>query len=173
MPHSTPDDSSDSESVDSPSEELIEKVREIQVGILTRAFDRTSAYVNLLIVAGYAGAFAIWGFTNEDMTSRGRAAIALFLTVSLALYVIWEVYLMLFITKYTFRQRDVLVKSLPPKEFLAAINELQQQSDHETVKNLIPLWRIAFALIVASALIAFALLAYSFLSTLLAWPQWP
>ena len=42
-----------------------ERVRQMVIDIQTKAFDRASAYTNLLMLGGYAGAFAIWNFTRD------------------------------------------------------------------------------------------------------------
>jgi len=65
---------------------------ETHVKILSAAYDKAVAYTNLVIVAGYAGLFALWHLTNEHLSKKQALWSALFLLISLTVFVLFEVY---------------------------------------------------------------------------------
>jgi len=50
------------------------------------------AYTNLVIVAGYAGLFALWHLTKEHLSRNQILSAALLLLVSIIVFVLFEVY---------------------------------------------------------------------------------
>ena len=67
----------------SADEEIARKLRETTIEIVMRSYDKASAYANLIILAGYAGAFGILEFSRNQMSPRGAALVALLVGVSL------------------------------------------------------------------------------------------
>jgi hypothetical protein len=64
----------------------MDKVRELVITL----YGQTSAYTNLVLAAGYAGSFALWQFMEKFISVRARFTSALLLTISLALFVGYE-----------------------------------------------------------------------------------
>jgi hypothetical protein len=63
-----------------------------QKELLSSSFSRASAYTNLILGAGYAGFFAVWAFTRDQLTPPQVLWSALLVTVSLLSFVVFEVY---------------------------------------------------------------------------------
>lgn len=107
------------------------------------------------------------------MSPEGMAAVGLLLTVSLTAFLLFEVYKMAVNVGVTLKQGAICSQILPPVEFFEKIAALQKETDHRTMTQMMPLWRVALLFTVLTALGAIALLFYAFLATLLGWPRWP
>ncbi|MEQ9190478.1 MAG: hypothetical protein RLQ25_08230 [Alphaproteobacteria bacterium] len=129
-----------------------DRAREILIDILTKVFDRAAAYTSLILFGGYAGGFAIWNFTNDLLGPTAKAWVALLLTISLATFIFFEVFKMMYSSKGLFQQRAILTKSLPPTKFIEEIQMLERQENRKIVKYLIPIWIAALAVAVSTAL---------------------
>ena len=60
--------------------------------IISDAYDKMTAYTNLLIVAGYAGFFALWQMTKDFLTRTETLSAALLTLISLTIFVVFEIY---------------------------------------------------------------------------------
>jgi hypothetical protein len=156
-----------------PQDDAAKKVREAMIEIVTRTFDRASAYTNLIMLGGYAGAFAIWSFTREYLPKTATILVALLLGVSLCTFILFEVFKMFFSTKTFMRQRELLVHQLPPQQFLQELSQFRTSADTLVLKVVMPIWRVAMVISVGTALGAIAILFYNFLAILIGWPLWP
>ena len=65
---------------------------ETHVKILTSSYDKATTYTNLVIVAGYAGLFALWHVTKEHLSRNQTLSAALLLLVSIIVFVLFEIY---------------------------------------------------------------------------------
>jgi len=54
-------------------------------------FERASAYVNIIIAGGYAGAFAVWSLVGDVLSKTQRAWVGMLLLASILVFVMWEV----------------------------------------------------------------------------------
>lgn len=59
--------------------------------LVVELYAQAAAYTNLVIVAGYAGAFAVWQFVDKFISVKARMWSALLLVISLALFVGYEI----------------------------------------------------------------------------------
>jgi len=69
-----------------------QQVLDAQKELLSFGFNRAMAYTNLILGAGYAGFFATWTFTRDQLSARGTLWSALLVTLSLLSFVLFEVY---------------------------------------------------------------------------------
>ena len=67
--------------------EDFEKWKAFYGDIITTSFSQGAAYTNLVLGAGYAGAFVVWSNTRSDMSDRTAAWTAILLGVSLVAFV--------------------------------------------------------------------------------------
>src|SRR5258708_28488103 len=81
-----------SEHLDDETRRIIDSVVDIQIRIIAGAYEKANAYTNLIIVAGYAGLFAVWQFTKDNLSRKQTLISALLIIVSLAIFVIFEIY---------------------------------------------------------------------------------
>ena len=78
------------------------EILEAQKELLAYTFSQVQAYTNVILVAGYAGFFAIWNFVKPDLTKATVFWSGLLISLSLAGFIAWEVYNMFF------RSRSIL-----------------------------------------------------------------
>jgi hypothetical protein len=60
--------------------------------LTTAAHEKAKIFMAIIGTAGYAGLFAIWGWVGHDLARWERLSIALFLGVSLLIFVVWQLY---------------------------------------------------------------------------------
>ena len=59
--------------------------------LMREQYRQAHGYSNIVVGAGYVGFFAIWAFVKDLMSPTAHAAAALFIGISLAVYVLHEV----------------------------------------------------------------------------------
>ena len=62
---------------------------------LGNIYEKSTAYTNLVIIAGYASAFTIWQLTKHHMTLDQSMIVGSLLVLSVSLFVAFEVYKMI------------------------------------------------------------------------------
>ncbi|RYG55320.1 MAG: hypothetical protein EON56_05815, partial [Alphaproteobacteria bacterium] len=72
------------------------KVVDLLSEVQGRLIDRAAAYTNLILIGGYAGLFAIWSATRASLPMKANIAVAAALTLSLAFFLGFEVYKMIY-----------------------------------------------------------------------------
>ena len=153
-------------------EQASEKEVKARTEILTKAFDRSTAYSNVILVAGYAGIFTIWSFTKSQLPDRAIIVIALSLLISLAAFVVFEIVKMLLNTRAIVAPLRVLKGPATATEKMEAVKQI----DGTSAKVMVAFWFYWAATMIVSvlgALIALLLLTYNFVAVLLRWPGWP
>jgi hypothetical protein len=148
-------------------EETAEKARAAMIQIIHAGYDRGAAYTNLVTLGGYAGAFAIWNYTQDDLTKDSRILIALLLGVSLATFVFFEVYKMTAQTAHTVKQVELIGQGLPAHIFLDRLAKLDSQRQLDNLRGTLKLWAAVMGISVTSALAAVSILFYNFFAILL------
>ena len=143
-------------------DEDVRKAREAQADLMTRAFDRAAAYTNVIILAGYAGGFTVWGYTREHLTPRTTALVAILLLISVATFVFFETYKMVVNATQFLKMRAALTPELPPAEFLRRIGQFDQNARNYSARRLIPIWVAVMAVCIVTVLFAIAILIFNF-----------
>src|SRR5882724_3236778 len=72
-----------------------DELREQYLRIFAHHYDRAHAYTIGVIAVTYASALGVWAFVRDLMSRRQHAAAGLLLIVSIASFVIWEIWSML------------------------------------------------------------------------------
>ena len=135
----------------------------IQKEMLAELFSQARAYTNVVIVAGYAGAFAIWNFLSDRLAPATALGVGLLLCISLSTYVAWEIYAMI--------QKQVSMAALR-----AAVDNFGRYSDevraHQEKNQLLlrrfaRYWPITMFVAVGSAALAIAMLISAFCQALI------
>lgn len=138
------------------SQDLLEAKKQI----LAESFSQARAYTNVIILAGYAGIFAIWNFTRDFLDPSVALSSALFLTLSVSGFVAWEIFAMIV------RGRSMLGLSRAvnnPDRFEELLRE-HQENQHAVAIWLGRLWIVALVFTVTTALVPALLLITSFTS---------
>lgn len=149
-----------------------DKIQKFLLEVHTKVFEKAQAYVNVITIAGYAGAFAIWTATRAALPLKANVVIAASLGFSLVLFVLWEVFGMIFRTRNFQKMRPLLLEKLPPDKFFEKLKVLQEDEARSTVR-LMRAWSIVLALCLLTALFAIGILFYNFFAVLVSWPLWP
>lgn len=104
------------------------------VSLQSKSFDEAARYNNLIITFGYAGFFAIWGFTKDDLTVWEEKFIAVMIGTSLLIYISWT-FLSTFLNSYLIRE---VVASLGSpaetlEERLNSLAEVERKVEHKRI----------------------------------------
>ena len=70
----------------------LDQRRKVLIELTTSAYDKAKTFMAVISTAGYAGLFAIWGWVAHDLARWERLFIALFLGVSLLIFIAWQLY---------------------------------------------------------------------------------
>lgn len=152
--------------------QMEEKQVKALIEATTKTFDRATAYANVILVAGYAGAFTIWSFTRQQLPAKAGIAIALALLISLATFVIFEVVKMTITSRISLKSAKILRQEVEYAIKIQAINDIENASA-TTLMVFAWYWVATMIIAVSSALTALALLAWNFVAVLIGWPVWP
>lgn len=153
-------------------EELLEKNKSTLIEIQAKVYDKAAAYTNLIMIGGYAGAFSTWSATRAQLPARANIVIAFALSISLASFVLFEVYKMTKSALMFMRNRSLLTNATTPQK-LADNIKLMAAAEQKLSLAIIPVWVVALILSVGGGLIALGLLFYNYLALLVQWPLWP
>ena len=63
-----------------------------QKELLAHSYGHAQAYTTVVLLAGYAGFFAVWTFLKQDLSKEQVFSSGLLIALSLSSYIIWEVY---------------------------------------------------------------------------------
>lgn len=146
-----------------PTREQSEKATEALTRVIAGAYESSIAYTNLIIVAGYAGYFAVWAQMNELMSRTEMLISALAISLSLVVFVSWEVWKMV-VTSSSLHDFSAALKD--PDQFESAITAAVQAEAARKVR-VNRYWRIHLILTIIPALIGGTTLLYSFVRQLL------
>lgn len=153
-------------------DEAAEKAKDRLVEINSRLYDRATAYTNLILVGGYAGAFTIWNFTRKELPSKATIACALLLSISLAVFVFFEVYKMVSGTIRFNKISAILRTATSSRDFVGKYVQLDKEAAETNLLNT-RIWAVCLTACVLTALIPILDLIYNFFAILIGLPMWP
>ncbi|WP_375450609.1 hypothetical protein [uncultured Devosia sp.] len=154
-------------------EKFAEQRQSMMLEINAASYERRAAYTNLIVLAGYAGAFSLWAFVREDITTQGNAAIAICLSVSLMLFVGFEIFKMSRMALWSVKVGKAFRSDMTALEVMGAVKELRLSQQRESLSRLTKIWLVMLVLTLLSASGAVALLFYNMFAQLLGWTPWP
>ncbi len=93
-------------------QEQKKEILDSQIKLASAIYDKSMAYTNLIIMAGYAGFFGLWSVTKDDLTSKQVLWSALFMVISLSSFIFFEVAKMIFNSCFMLSRNSAL-KKLP------------------------------------------------------------
>ena len=129
-----------------------------QKELLAHTFSQAKAYTNVILVAGYAGVFAIWSFLKDDLTKATAFSSGLLISISLALFIAWEVYSMFF------RSQSILgvARALEDPDRFEQLMLDYRTSEQERIIRYGRIWLIQLPLVVATGFGAIGVLVSAF-----------
>jgi hypothetical protein len=143
----------------------LEKRIETVVKIMAALYDKAAAYTNLVIIAGYAAFFAVWGNMKGQLGKREMLYAALFMSISLIFFILWETIKMV-ITSITLKSLRKTVLEATPEHFNTKLVELNKAEARLHVK-LMYFWFFVLAVTVGFGLLAGGILINGFLRELI------
>ena len=130
-------------------------------------FDKASTYTKIIIGIGYGGFFAAWSGTKQYLGPRLVVESALLMTVSLLLYVVFEICQTMIISYLAIdfaRAVDV------PGADVAKSLEAYSRRSSQLTRPLLSAWKIVFPISALTGLSAAIVLIYGFIRSL--WHLW-
>jgi len=149
-------ENADSESKD--TKEFIAKQKEV---IIT-SYEHGKQYTNIIIFGGYAGLFATWNFTKDQLQPWQVLSVGLCILLSLFLYISFELYGAWLRTTQSANQ----IKELEEAEKLHEFPESYGKAEQARANKFISLWPYFFFGAVSFALIAALILIFTFITGL-------
>lgn len=141
------------------------EISDMQIKLVTVAYDKAAAYTTVIVFGGYAGFFAIWQLAKDHLSKEQTLWSALLVLISLACFVLFEVIKMALVTRSLFKRastlRDPSVQGDPERLVVAlrALDETQQAG----AKGFMVFWSITVAVALTGALSGAAILGYAFI----------
>ncbi len=159
-----PDSGSADVKVDSQAE--LAKLVELNA----RIYEKADSHNNVMMLAGYAGIFAIWGFVKDFLSKNASLWISILLGFSLLLFVLFEL-----ISMYMRSRPALKFAKLPisnAEEYLAALPAFQSDMNRQVLAAVF-VWRLLFYPTVLAGLSAAILLMLNVIRRLADYPSWP
>ncbi|MGH9874593.1 MAG: hypothetical protein ACRD9S_19220 [Pyrinomonadaceae bacterium] len=155
--------------VDPEIQATIDVAIDAQIKIVSASYEQQKAYTNLVIVAGYAGLFALWQFNREHIGRRIGLSAALLLLLSMSIFVIAEIYRAHFVGKLLRRYYQAIQTARAASPSLEAINaalvNFDQWQRNESAKSA-SWWIFVFWATTLTGVAAAMLLLVSFIHAL-------
>jgi hypothetical protein len=133
-------------------------------------FQKLEAYSKTIIVLGYAGLFALWGFVKDNLSHRAIVWTAALVGFSLIVYIAWEVGLMVqrALSQHRFNQ----TLKANPADRAKAISDFVEQTRAAEIRST-GWWLVILILTVGPGFAGALILLYSVFADLTGLPPWP
>ena len=149
---------------------VAKETRDNFVEILSAAYDKAMAYTNLIMIAGYVSFFTMWSFTREYLSKGQVLWSALIMTVSIVVFVSYEVLKMIVSSRTLLRfNRAISDPALQtdPDALASALAKHQNEVQEQTVW-LGRFWHVILVVTITTALIAIGIVFYGMICGLIA-----
>lgn len=122
-------------------EQIVEKQISAFIQLNEKLMNNSNAYTNLIMVAGYAGYFAFWSILAGKIPTWLFNACGLAITLSLTLFITWEIVKMFWSAKHVRATQAILAKRPHTNvisEFEKAFQEFSTRSQKLWLVFLVP-----------------------------------
>lgn len=133
-------------------ETVAEKNKETLIEINSAIFGKAQTYMNVIMLAGYAGIFTMWNFTRKYLSQDVEVTTAALVGISVFAFVTFEIYKLLVTSKQAMELQKVLKGTLTPQQFFDACDKYHRFADRASVA-LLKVWAPFF---VVAALTGYA-----------------
>jgi len=141
----------------------LEKYIANQKEIIVSSYEQAKSYSNIIMFGGYAGLFAIWSFTKDDLEKWQSLTVGLLTAISILIFVLFE----LISTWLRGKQANSLMVQLKEAEELHKFPEEYGKSEQAMAAKHMKIWPYFFFGSVITGVGAAVILVYSFISGLL------
>ena len=167
-------DSDDTESMefqplDDDTKRRIDLVVETQIRIIAGSYEKANAYTNLIILAGYAGLFALWQLTKDNLSRAQTLTSALLMLISIVIFVLFEIYKAHYSSGVLRRYLRVVQQSenrTSPERLLSAMSTFEAAEQAAAI-HFVRFWQVVFWLTTITGVSAALVLGYAFVRALL------
>jgi hypothetical protein len=146
-----------------------EKMVETLVKILSSSYDKAIAYNNVVIVAGYATFFALWGATKPALTHWISITSALLMVSSATVFVLFELFKMVQSSRTFLRLQSIASDDnarKDPEVFQSKVKEFEASQRTDSLRFL-RVWVAVLGFTVSTAVVDIALLVYNYIYVLI------
>ena len=133
-----------------------------QKELLAHAYGHAQAYTTVVLLAGYAGFFAIWSFLKQDLSKGQVFSSGLLIALSLSAYIIWEVYQAFHRSRALMGLNKALLDIQNFDKLLAEYKAIEQNR----VITLGWVWVFVFGFTLLTGFSAVSILMYAFIDVL-------
>ncbi|MGH8428493.1 MAG: hypothetical protein ACRES7_11030 [Gammaproteobacteria bacterium] len=139
--------------------EFVQKQREM----LISSYEQSKSYANIIIFGGYAGLFAVWNFTRDNLEKWQSLAVGLLAITSITIFVVFE------LISLWLRSNQIknLIEQLGQAKELERFPEEYNKSEMERAVKFMAVWQYFFFGAVLTGIGAAAILIYSFICNLI------
>jgi hypothetical protein len=148
-----------------PETQNLREVVDLQFSI----YEKASTYTKLIISLGYGGFFAVWSGTKQHLSPKALVGSALFETVSLVLFIVFEIWQAM-VTSYLSIEFANSVKNRPTADVSGAL-ETHYRKVLKLMGPLFSAWKIVFPVSALTGLAGAGILIYAFIVSL--YRMWP
>lgn len=123
------------------NDQLVDKQIDAMIQLNEKLMSNSSNYTNLIMVAGYAGFFAFWSTLTGKIPAMLFSACGLLITLSLTLFIGWEIIKMFWSAKHMRRTQAILAQSRRPAtvaDYEKAIQQFNVEAHKVWMMFLIP-----------------------------------
>lgn len=133
-----------------------------QKELLAHSYGHAQAYTTVVLLAGYAGFFAVWTFLKQDLSKEQVFSSGLLIALSLSSYIIWEVY------QSFYRSRTLLGlnKAIQNPDNFEILLAAHKKNEQERLISFGRVWVFVFWFTVSTGFSAVSILIYAFIDTL-------
>ena len=121
--------------------EIIERHKQFFIEFATATFDKAAVYTTVVIAAGYAGFFTIWGWIKDYLLQWEMLTTALLIGFSLLAFVCWEIYVMWLLSRRGVK--NAVLITTPNADF-EQVAEQDKVGGHAEAQRLMHIWPIVF-----------------------------
>ncbi len=132
------------------------------VDLQSSMYDKASTYTKLIIGLGYGGFFAVWSGTKQHLSPKSLVASALFETVSLVLFIVFEIWQALIMSHLSIEFTNT-VKNRPD---VALALETHNRKAVKLMQPLFSAWKFVFPVSALTGLAGAGILIYAFIVSL-------
>ncbi len=140
---------------------IINQQREWILKLHTVFYEKSSAYTNLIMAAGYASYFALWSNTRDLISDDLARVSAASMLISLTIFVSWEITKMI---SSGLNSRGLAKIVLAPlDEFDGLVQDFTQKDELRTAR-LASTWPLVLFITIPTALVADSILLWALIS---------
>lgn len=143
-------------------DEKLEKFVTTQKEIVVSSYEHAKSYSNIIIFGGYAGLFAVWNFTKNDLVQWQSMTVGLLAILSIVIFVMFE----LASAWLRGNQLKGLMAQLEQAQRLERFPEDYGRSQRESATKFMRVWPYFFFGAALTGLGAAGVLVYSFIQHL-------